>query len=79
MVTARQNVPRFQQTDLLSIQDLSPFDIEEIYDLTRLLKTRPSVFGNTLAGRQFVMMFEKPSLRTRNLRAERLAGSAPPT
>jgi ornithine carbamoyltransferase len=65
MVTARQNVPRFQHTDLISIQDLSTADIEEIFELSRLLKTRPSVFRSTLAGRQFVMMFEKPSLRTR--------------
>jgi ornithine carbamoyltransferase len=65
MVTARQNAPRFQQSDLLSIQDLAPYEIEEIFDLTRLIKSRPGVFRNALAGRQFVMMFEKPSLRTR--------------
>ena len=65
MVTARQNAPRFQQTDLLSIQDLTPYDIEEIFDLSRLLKSRPAVFRSALAGKQFVLMFEKPSLRTR--------------
>lgn len=65
MVTARQNLPRFQQSDLISIQDLSCYDIEEIFDLAKLLKARPSVFRSALAGRQFVMMFEKPSLRTR--------------
>jgi ornithine carbamoyltransferase len=65
MVTARQNAPRFQQTDLLSIQDLTPYDIEEIFDLARLLKSRPAVFRSALAGKQFVLMFEKPSLRTR--------------
>jgi ornithine carbamoyltransferase len=65
MVTARQNVPRFQQSDLVSIQDLAPYEIEEIFSLTRLLKSQPGVFRGALAGKQFVMMFEKPSLRTR--------------
>ncbi|MGE0406517.1 MAG: ornithine carbamoyltransferase [Candidatus Korobacteraceae bacterium] len=65
MVTARQNTPRFQQTDLVSIQDLTPYDIDEIFDMARLLKSQPSVFRGALAGKQFVMMFEKPSLRTR--------------
>ncbi len=65
MVTARQSVARFQQTDLVSIHDLTPYDIEEIFDLARLIKARPSVFRGALAGREFVLMFEKPSLRTR--------------
>jgi ornithine carbamoyltransferase len=55
----------FQPTDLLSIQDLSPGDVREIFDLTTAIKARPAMFGTALAGRQFVMMFEKPSLRTR--------------
>jgi len=33
--------------------------------LTELMKSRPSVFSRALAGKQMVMFFEKPSLRTR--------------
>jgi ornithine carbamoyltransferase len=55
----------FQPTDLLSIQDLSPSDVHQIFDLTKTIKARPAMFSSALAGRQFVMMFEKPSLRTR--------------
>ena len=33
--------------------------------LTDLMKSRPSVFQRSLAGKQMVMFFEKPSLRTR--------------
>ena len=33
--------------------------------LTELMKSRPSVFQRSLAGKQMVMFFEKPSLRTR--------------
>jgi ornithine carbamoyltransferase len=55
----------FQPTDLLSIQDLSPADVEEIFSLTRQIKASPARFRGTLAGKQFVLIFEKPSLRTR--------------
>jgi ornithine carbamoyltransferase len=55
----------FQPTDLLSIHDLSPCEVHQIFDLTKAIKARPARFSNALAGRQFVMMFEKPSLRTR--------------
>ena len=55
----------FSQADLLSIQDLSPSDVREIFDLARMIKSRPSMFQGALAGKQFVLMFEKPSLRTR--------------
>ena len=33
--------------------------------LAELMKSRPSVFQRSLAGKQMVMFFEKPSLRTR--------------
>jgi ornithine carbamoyltransferase len=55
----------FQQTDLLSISDLSPYEVHEIFSLTREIKARPALFSTALKGRQYVMMFEKPSLRTR--------------
>jgi ornithine carbamoyltransferase len=55
----------FQQTDLLSIADLSPYEVQEIFALTKTIKQRPALFATALKGRQYVMMFEKPSLRTR--------------
>jgi ornithine carbamoyltransferase len=36
-----------------------------VLHLTELMKSRPSVFSRALAGKQMVMFFEKPSLRTR--------------
>ena len=33
--------------------------------LAELMKSRPSVFQRSMAGKQMVMFFEKPSLRTR--------------
>jgi len=65
MVTARQPATTFTQTDLISIRDLTPFEVEEIFELTRRLKGRPAAFRGALAGKQFILMFEKPSLRTR--------------
>jgi ornithine carbamoyltransferase len=55
----------FQQTDLLSIADLSATDVQEIFSLTQEIKSRPALFSTALKGKQYVMMFEKPSLRTR--------------
>jgi ornithine carbamoyltransferase len=55
----------FQQSDMISIADLSSAEIHEIFDMASRIKARPAVFGGALAGKQFVLMFEKPSLRTR--------------
>jgi ornithine carbamoyltransferase len=65
MVTARPALQTFQQSDMISIADLSPAEVQGIFDLTRTLKARPAAFASALAGKQFVLMFEKPSLRTR--------------
>jgi ornithine carbamoyltransferase len=74
MVTARpalaEKSPRsapaiFQQTDLLSIQDLSSHEVREIVALTKTIKAKPELFSTALKGKQYAMMFEKPSLRTR--------------
>jgi ornithine carbamoyltransferase len=51
--------------DLISIRDLGPKDVEAILHLAGLMKSRPSDFSTALAGKQVVMFFEKPSLRTR--------------
>ncbi len=74
MVTARPSLPgkalrpapaAIQQTDLLAIEDLTPYDVREILDLSKTVKARPGLFSSALKGKQYVMMFEKPSLRTR--------------
>ena len=54
-------VPR----DLVSVHDLSPAEIHSLFNLTAMLKRRPADFRGVLAGKQMVMFFEKPSLRTR--------------
>src|SRR5271155_5553422 len=51
--------------DLVSIHDLAPAEILTLFNLTSMLKQRPGDFRGTLAGKQMVMFFEKPSLRTR--------------
>src|SRR5580658_3167943 len=51
--------------DLVSIHDLAPAEILSLFDLTSMLKQRPADFRGLLAGKQMVMFFEKPSLRTR--------------
>jgi ornithine carbamoyltransferase len=51
--------------DLISIADLGPEGVKGMLDLTMLIKTRPADFRQSLAGKQIVMFFEKPSLRTR--------------
>src|SRR5271166_6870628 len=51
--------------DLISTSDLGPQGVEAVLHLAELMKSRPSVFQRSLAGKQMVMFFEKPSLRTR--------------
>ena len=51
--------------DLVSMRDLSPAEVEALFHLTNLVKTRPQDFGTALAGKHVAMFFEKPSLRTR--------------
>lgn len=54
-----------EKPDLLTIQDLSIPEIEGILELTTIVKARPKEFSRALDGKQIVLMFEKPSLRTR--------------
>ena len=50
---------------MISISDLGSTGIGAVLDLGSLLKARPADFRGALAGKQLVMFFEKPSLRTR--------------
>jgi ornithine carbamoyltransferase len=51
--------------DLISINDLGPSGVGTVLDLAAVVKARPADFRGALAGKQLVMFFEKPSLRTR--------------
>jgi ornithine carbamoyltransferase len=51
--------------DLVSTRDLGPQGVQAVLHLADLMKSRPSVFQRSLAGKQMAMFFEKPSLRTR--------------
>ncbi|HXZ29301.1 MAG TPA: ornithine carbamoyltransferase [Terriglobales bacterium] len=67
MSTARAAVrlSSLSNPDLLSIGDLSPAEVGGILNLAALVKARPARFRHALEGKQMVLMFEKPSLRTR--------------
>ena len=60
-----QSPKEFWSRDLVSARDFSPSEIESVLDLTARMKARPADFRGTLAGKQLVLFFEKPSLRTR--------------
>jgi len=55
----------FWAPDLISTRDLGVQGVEAVLHLAELMKARPTVFQRALAGKQMVMFFEKPSLRTR--------------
>ena len=51
--------------DFLSILDISTPQLLALIDLAGAVKAEPSLLAGTLAGKTVVMLFEKPSLRTR--------------
>lgn len=51
--------------DLISIKDLTVQEIEEIFSLTDKIKKDKSEFAKALAGKTLVLIFQKPSNRTR--------------
>ena len=51
--------------DLISIQDFSCDELACALELASAMKARPADFRGVLAGKQIVLFFEKPSLRTR--------------
>ncbi len=58
-------IRKLSKPDLLSIADLTPGEVESLFELTSLVKARPAEFSRALTGKQLVLIFEKPSLRTR--------------
>jgi ornithine carbamoyltransferase len=51
--------------DLISIKDLSTKEIEEIFSLAEKLKKDRTKFSKVLSGKTLVLIFQKPSNRTR--------------
>jgi ornithine carbamoyltransferase len=51
--------------DIVSTRDLGPEGVHAVLDSATVMKSRPADFRTALAGKQMVMFFEKPSLRTR--------------
>jgi ornithine carbamoyltransferase len=63
---ASGRVPQvFWCPDLVSTGDLGPTGVDAVLRLAGIMKSRPADFRTVLTGRQIVMFFEKPSLRTR--------------
>jgi ornithine carbamoyltransferase len=67
--TARAAIPIppkvFGRRDLVSTRDLGPDGVRAVLHLAGIMKSHPADFSKALAGKQTVMFFEKPSLRTR--------------
>jgi ornithine carbamoyltransferase len=51
--------------DLTSIADFTPMEVHALIQLGIAMKRQPADFRGMLTGKQVVMFFEKPSLRTR--------------
>jgi ornithine carbamoyltransferase len=51
--------------DVVSTRDLGPAGVDAVLNLAGIMKARPADFRKALTGKQMVMFFEKPSLRTR--------------
>ena len=51
--------------DLISIQDFQPDELACALELATAMKLRPGDYRGTLVGKQIILFFEKPSLRTR--------------
>ena len=67
------------ERDFLSIDDLSSEELGALLDRAQDVKDDPSAFKNSLKGRNVVLLFEKPSLRTRvsfEIGVTRLGGNA---
>src|SRR6202790_552668 len=65
-VAAPARAPQgFWCPDLVSTRDLGPAGVDAVLNLAGIIKARPADFRKALTGKQMVMFFEKPSLRTR--------------
>lgn len=62
---AQRSPQVFWCPDVVSTRDLGLAGVDSVLHLAGIMKSRPADFRHTLTGRQMVMFFEKPSLRTR--------------
>ena len=60
---SRNEAPAFG--DLLTVFDLSPKRFARVLDVASRCKAHPSAFDQVLKGKTVILIFEKPSLRTR--------------
>lgn len=51
--------------DLISIKDMTPRDVGEIFEMTARLKANPRKFSTSLESKTLALLFQKPSNRTR--------------
>ena len=65
MTTSVMERGRLSVEDFISISQLGPEDIGQIYALAERVKASPQDYSRALAGKQTALIFEKPSLRTR--------------
>jgi ornithine carbamoyltransferase len=66
VAAAAERMPQvFWCPDLVSTRDLGPVGVDAVLRMAGIMKSRPADFRKALAGKQMVMFFEKPSLRTR--------------
>lgn len=54
-----------KRKDLLTLEDMSKKEIEQILKMGIKIKKRPSRYNNSLKGKTLAMIFDKPSTRTR--------------
>jgi ornithine carbamoyltransferase len=59
------NQPALAHKDLLSIDQLSAEDLHTLFGTTTKVKANVGAYSQALGGKSIVMLFEKPSLRTR--------------
>lgn len=58
-------VTSFPRRSVLKITDLSKPEVEQVLNIAACIKQDPSVAANLFKQRSLIMLFEKPSLRTR--------------
>ncbi len=76
---APKSLPKLGAGDLIRDLDLAQDELLALLDLTHQVKSTPSRFSKSLAGRSLALLFEKPSLRTRitfELAIQQLGGIA---
>lgn len=57
--------PRLSGRDLVSISNLQADEVRSVFATAEAMKRDPALFAGSLAERTIILLFEKPSLRTR--------------